>query len=168
MPTRVLGIDPGTHRMGFALLDMSNNRPNCLEWGCLEANRRDPIHIRLSHLYSELTQLVERWRPEYMAVEEPFVAPQRGAKSAIAVGQAQAIALLVAGSNSIEVHRYAPSQVKRAISDYGASTKDQVQRTVQLILGMDPTPISQDASDAIAIGLCHFQQRQMDQRIKGI
>jgi crossover junction endodeoxyribonuclease RuvC len=154
--------------MGFALLDISSNRPSCLEWGCLEANKKDPIHIRLNQLHSQLTEVVERWNPEHMAVEEPFVAPQRGAKSAVAVGQAQAVAFLVAAANSVEVHRYGPSQVKSSIAGYGASTKEQLQRTVQLILGMDPTPISQDASDAIAIGLCYFQQSQMNQRIREI
>jgi crossover junction endodeoxyribonuclease RuvC len=131
----------------------------------LEAGRSRPIHERLHLLHQELRAVVERWRPDHLAVEEPFVATERGAKSAVAVGQAQAVALLLAAEAGMEVHRYAPSQVKRAVGDYGASTKGHLQRVVQRVLGLEQGPMSEDASDALAVALCHVHLWSASQRL---
>ena len=154
---RILGVDPGTHRLGFSILEVDGPDVRCLDSGCLEAGRRDPLELRLHVLHQGLAELATRWHPEHLAVEEPFVAPARGAKSAVMVGQAQALALLVAADNGMEVYRYAPSAVKAAAAGYGASSKEQVQRALRLLLSLGPEPISTDASDAIAVALCHVQ-----------
>lgn len=154
---RILGVDPGTHRLGFGILEVDGPDVRCLDFGCLEAGKRDPIQARLHLLHQGLMDVASRWQPDHLAVEEPFVAPERGAKSGVAVGQAQALALLVAADRGLEVHRYAPSTVKAAASGYGAGTKDQVQRALRLLLGLGPEPMSEDASDAIAVALCHVQ-----------
>ena len=112
--------------------------------------------------------MVAEWQPDHLAVEEPFVNPERGAKSAVAVGQAQAVALLLAVGAGMQVYQYAPSQVKRAVSDYGAGTKAQVQRMVQKVLGLEPGPMSEDASDALAIALCHLREWQAAQRVRPV
>ena len=85
---RVLGVDPGTLRMGYGVLDGDAANVRCLEWGCLAADRGEPLHLRLHRLYLGLEEVVKRWRPAQLAVEEPFVSPTRGAKSGIVVGQA--------------------------------------------------------------------------------
>ena len=113
---RILGVDPGTHRLGFGVLDVDGPTVRCMAFGCLEAKRRDPIEVRLHGLYRGLTDVVAEWRPDHLAVEEPFVAPERGAKSGVAVGQAQALAMLAAVEGGLSVHRYAPSTVKAAVS----------------------------------------------------
>ncbi len=166
---RILGVDPGTHHMGFGVLDIDVKVTRCLQWGTLEATgHNDPIHQRLQTLYNGLRQVVERWHPDHLAVEEPFVAPQRGAKSAVAVGQAQAVALLIAAQSNLEVHRYAPTQVKSAIGDYGAGTKAQVQRMVRTVLGLGTEPMSEDASDALAVALCHLYTWRSAARVRAL
>lgn len=162
---RILGVDPGTRRLGFSILEVDGPDVRCLDYGCLKAKRDDPIETRLHTLHQGLIEVTARWRPDHLAVEEPFVAPTRGAKSAIAVGQAQALAMLVAADAGLPVHRYAPSAVKAAASGYGASTKDQVQRALRLLLRLGPAHITEDASDAIAVGLCHVQQWRTAERM---
>jgi crossover junction endodeoxyribonuclease RuvC len=154
---RVLGVDPGTRFLGYGVLEVDGPTTKCLAWGTLEGGKSREIHQRLYILHQALQEVVERWTPDEMAVEEPFVAPARGAKSAVAVGQAQAVALLLAAAGDMTVHRYLPSQVKAAVANYGAGNKAQVQRAVQLVLGLGNDPMGEDASDALAIGLCHIQ-----------
>ena len=162
---RILGVDPGTHRMGFGVLEIGTAQPQSLEWGCLEAERSQPPHLRLHTLHRALRLVVERWHPEHLAVEEPFVNVERGAKSAVAVGQAQAVALLLAAEAGMEVYRYSPTQVKRTVGDYGAMTKNQVQRVVQMALQLPPEPMLEDASDALAVALCHLRHWTVAQRV---
>ncbi|MEE8519473.1 MAG: crossover junction endodeoxyribonuclease RuvC [Dehalococcoidia bacterium] len=154
---RVLGVDPGTRFLGYGVIDVEDDSTTCVDWGTIEGGSSKLVHERLYRIQTALTEVAERWRPDHLAIEEPFVAPQRGAKSAIAVGQAQAVALLLAASLNMEVHRYGPSQVKSAVANYGAGSKAQVQRTVQLVLGLPREPMSEDASDALAVALCHLQ-----------
>ena len=158
---RVLGVDPGTRFLGYGVLDVDDSHTKCLAWGVLEGGRSRDIHERLFVLHQGLQDVATRWQPDELAVEEPFVAPARGAKSAIAVGQAQAIALLIAAAFGMSVHRYAPSKVKATVANYGAGNKAQVQRAVQLVLGLKACPMSEDASDALAIALCHTQQTRL-------
>ena len=158
---RVLGVDPGTRFLGYGVLDVEGDRTECLAWGTLEGGKSRDIHDRLFTLHQGLHDVATRWRPDQLAVEEPFVAPARGAKSAVAVGQAQAVALLIAAAFGMSVHRYAPSQVKSTVANYGAGSKAQVQRAVQLVLGLGTDPMSEDASDALAIALCHVQRSRL-------
>lgn len=164
---RILGVDPGTRFLGYGVIDVDGEALSCRAWGTLEGGPSKEIGERLFRIQEALREVVDRWEPDHVAIEEPFVAPQRGAKSAIAVGQAQAVALLLAARSSIPIHRYGPSQVKSAVANYGAGTKDQVQRTVQLLLGLGNGPMSEDASDALAIALCHVQYWRAAQRLAG-
>ena len=145
---RVLGVDPGTRFLGYGVLEVDGPSTKCLAWGTLEGGKKLEIHQRLFVLHQALREVVDRWDPDEMAIEEPFVAPARGA---------QAVALLLAAACGMTVHRYVPSQVKAAVANYGAGSKAQVQRAVQLVLGLGTDPMGEDASDALAIGLCHIQ-----------
>lgn len=97
------------------------------------------------------------WKPEDMAVEEPFVS--QNPRTAIAIGQAQAVVLVVAASRDIEVSRYTPREVKHAVSGYGNSSKDQVQISVRVQLGIESDDLEEDAADALAVAICHIQAR---------
>ena len=154
--------------MGFGVLDTLTDTPECLEWGCLVAQANVPLHQRLYRFYTDLKVVVNRWRPDHMAVEEPFVNVERASKSAVALCQAQAIALVLAAEAGVEVFRYAPTQVKRVVADYGAGTKDQLQRMVQLALGVEPQPMPEDASDALAVAICHLREWSAAERVKGL
>ena len=163
---RVLGVDPGTRFLGYGVIEVDGPTTRCLDWGTLEGAPSKAIGERLYRIQQGLGAVIERWRPDQMAIEEPFVAPQRGAKSGIVVGQAQAIALVLAAGAGMPVHRYAPSRVKSAVADYGAGTKKQVAQAVRLLLGLDEAPASEDASDALAVALCHIQQWRADERVR--
>ena len=165
---RILGVDPGTQTMGYSILDLDDDggTPRCLAWGTFDGGRSKEIAERLHLLFGELQALAERWAPDQLAIEEPFVAAARGAKSAVAVGQAQAVALLVAARAGIPIHRYSPATVKSAVANYGAGDKAQVQRSVRILLGLGDEPMKEDASDAIAIALCHAQTLRTAERVR--
>ena len=165
---RILGVDPGTQTMGYSVLDLGDDSdtPRCLDYGTFDGGRSKEIAERLHSLLGDLQALMERWGPDQLAIEEPFVAAARGAKSAVAVGQAQAVALLVAAHAGIPIHRYSPASVKSAVANYGAGDKAQVQRSVRILLGLGDEPMAEDASDAIAIALCHAQTLRAEERVR--
>jgi crossover junction endodeoxyribonuclease RuvC len=111
-------------------------------------------------LHTAVTQLIETYRPDEMAVEDPFVGAVNPA-SALAIGQARAIAMLAAAQHGIPVSLYAPREVKAAVG-YGGSDKQQVAAMVKILLGLDAMPQPADASDALAIAICHASQRKLN------
>ncbi len=165
---RILGVDPGTQKMGYSILDLDDDSdtPCCLDYGTFDGGRSKEIAERLHVLLGELEALAQRWAPDQLAIEEPFVAAARGAKSAVAVGQAQAVALLVAARAGIPIHRYSPASVKSAVANYGAGDKAQIQRSVRILLGLGDAPMAEDASDAIAIALCHANTLRAAERVR--
>ena len=165
---RILGVDPGTQTMGYSILDLDDDggMPHCLDYGTFSGGRSKEIAERLHLLFGELQALAERWAPDELAIEEPFVDTARGAKSAVAVGQAQAVALLVAANRGMLIQRYSPATVKSTVAGYGAGDKAQVQRSVRLLLGLGDEPMGEDASDAIAIALCHAQTLRAAERVR--
>ena len=168
MSQRVLGVDPGTQHMGYGLIEVENWEGRYLAAGVLNAKKSLTIGERLHHIHAELLQLVESLHPDIIAVEEPFVpiqgtargAPRANVRSAIAVGQAQAVALMVAAHYNLPVFRYAPAQVKSAVSGYGQGSKEQVATMVGLLLNLPSPPEPADASDALAVALCYVQQER--------
>ena len=169
MTQRVLGIDPGTLHLGYGLIEVDNWEGRYVTAGVLNAKKSLSLGERLHNIHAELLQLVETLHPDVIAVEEPFVpvegasrgGPKANVRSAIAVGQAQAVALIAAAHYSLPVFRYAPSQVKSAVSGYGQSNKDQVATMVGLLLGLANPPEPADASDALAVALCYVRQERL-------
>lgn len=170
MGQRILGIDPGTLQFGYGLLEAERGEGSYLTAGVLKAPRSLEIGERLHRIHTELLALIESWRPDVVAVEEPFVPPEvagqgghrTSMRSAIAVGQAQAVALLAAARFGLPVHRYPPAQVKNAVSGYGQGSKQQVAVMVGLLLGLPKPPEPVDATDALAVALCHLQQDRLN------
>lgn len=158
---RVLGIDPGTVVMGYGVVDSEDDAVTAIDYGTLTPPQRSPIGERLSFLYAGLLKIISRYQPAAVAVEQPFVA--KNVKSALAVGRAQAIAILAAANKKIPSFEYTPAQVKQFITNYGASSKEQIQEMVKLQLGLSEIPQPSDAADALAIALCHLQQVRLSQ-----
>ena len=160
---RVLGIDPGTIRMGYGLVE-EVGQVVAMDWGVIALSPSLPMEKRLYQLYTHVLSMISMWQPDALAVEEPFMGKGESqyVGPAFAVGQAQALVLIAAAGQSIPVSRYSPAQVKRAISDYGAAPKEQVQEMVKVVLGLDSVPSPSDAADALAIALCHLRQRQLE------
>ena len=150
---RILGIDPGTHRMGVGVVDADSGSLEPVFADALRAQRSDPLPKRLNDLYTALVGLIGEWRPSVAAIEHPFLA--RNVRSALAVGQAQAVAMMAAAQWGLPVVDYSPRQVKKAVTDYGGSSKAQVQEMVTVLLGLESPPRSSDAADALAVAICH-------------
>jgi len=157
---RVLGIDPGTLNLGYGVVDEDAGEMVMVDCGVLSQPSRVPVEKRLSSLYKKLVEIVARHQPDEVAIEEPFVADNR--RSALAVGRAQAIAILAAANKNLPVFRYLPTQVKQQVTDYGLSGKEQVQEMVKLQLGLAERPEPSDAADALAVAICHLHQRQIE------
>jgi crossover junction endodeoxyribonuclease RuvC len=158
---RVLGIDPGTITMGYGVIESNNDDISMVDCGALVTSERSPIGERLCYLYRELLCIIENYRPDMVAVEQPFVASN--ARSALAIGRAQAIALLAAATQDIPSAEYTPAQVKQSVANYGASSKAQVQEMVRLQLNLTEVPHPDDAADALAVAICHLRQMHVSE-----
>ena len=155
---RVLAIDPGTLRMGYAVLD-AHPAPTADDYGVVALPATMPIEVRLYQLHTHILNMIHIFQPDAVAVEDPFIGKGDRAfvKSALAIGQAQAVVLIGSASQAIPVSRYSPAAVKKSVTDYGAATKEQVQRMAAATLNLEEVPAS-DAADALAVGLCHLLQ----------
>ena len=155
---RVLGIDPGTLRMGYGVV-AADPQPQAEDYGVIALPRTMPLEQRLYQLFTHVLNLISVFDPAVIAVEQSFVGKgeRRFVGPAIAVGQAQAVVLIGATSQGIPVFSYTPAQVKRSVADYGAASKDQMREAIVTTLGLSETPGS-DAADALAVGLCHLVQ----------
>ena len=147
---RILGVDPGTINMGIGVIDDHDGELTLVHATVLTAGRNKPLGERLYGLFQDLRKSIASWLPEVVAVEEPFVG--RNVRSALAVGQAQAVAMLAASEAGIPI---SPRAVKQAVTDHGGSTKEQVQEMVSIILGAPDLTTKTDASDALAVAICH-------------
>lgn len=148
----VLGIDPGTARLGYGLVDRQGSTLRMLDYGCLETINDRPLEQRLLLIHEGLTDLIETHRPEAVGVERLFF--NKNARTAMAVGQARGVVLLTAAEHGLPVFEYGPHEVKLAVTGYGRAPKDQVQRMVQLMLSMPQLPRPDDAADALAVAIC--------------
>ncbi len=156
----ILGIDPGTITTGYGVIKAENDEPTLVDYGALTASKRSPMGERLSYIYQRLLEIIARFNPDVVAIESPFMA--KSVKAALAVGRAQAIAILAAAEGKIPTHEYTPAEVKQQVANYGASSKEQVQEMVKLQLGLAQAPHPADAADALAIALCHLRKTHLD------
>ena len=162
---RVLGIDPGTLNLGYGVVDEEGDGMTMVVCGVLSLPAKVPVERRLSSLYKELVEVVARYQPDEVAIEEPFVAGN--ARSALAIGRAQAIAILAAADKDLPISRYLPRQVKQRVTTYGGSDKEQVQEMVRLQLGLAQPPQPNDAADALAVAICHLHQKHIERLLAG-
>ena len=121
---RVLGIDPGTAIVGFSILDFENNRFNVIDYGCIYTDKDMPMEDRLCKIYSELTEIIKKYSPSEMAIEELFYFKNN--KTVISVGQARGVIVLCGRQNNLVINHYTPLQVKTGITGYGKAEKKQL------------------------------------------
>ncbi len=161
---RVLGIDPGLTRCGYAVVD--GNGPGsatAISMGVIRTPATDPLPNRLAALRTEIVALLVEFRPAVVAVEQVFF--QVNVRTAMSVGQASGIALCEGFAAGCEVAQYTPNQVKDAVAGYGAAGKEQVQKMVQARLKLSQLPKPPDAADAAALALCHLAMAPMRSRV---
>ena len=157
---RILGVDPGTVNLGYGIVD-GEEKMHMVECGVVNLSARLPMERRLRSLYSELGEIIARHKPGEVAIEEPFIG--HNVRSAFAIGKAQAVAILAAANKGLPVYYYSPAKIKQQITSYGQSDKQQVQEMVRVQLGLSELPQPSDAADALAVAMCHIQQRHLNQ-----
>lgn len=150
----ILGIDPGTASTGFGIINhLGKDKVKMIDYGLIKTDKDHLMEDRLHKIYSSMQSMIERTKPDAMVIERLFF--NTNAKTAIAVGQARGIYLLTASQYKIPIFEYTALQAKLIITGYGRSEKDEVREKIQEILKLDQkiTPI--DASDALALAICH-------------
>ena len=154
-PVRVLGIDPGLTRCGYAVLaPVSNTLIETVSLGVIRTSPSDDVSSRLATLLDDINAILDEFRPAAVAVERVFF--QTNVRTAISVAQASGVVLAAAAQRGCDVAHYTPSQVKDAVAGWGGADKAQVQKMVQMRLGLDGPPRPPDAADAAALALCHL------------
>ncbi len=150
---RVLGVDPGIAITGYGILDFAGNSFSPVDYGCIRSAADIPPHLRLNKLYNELKDLIVKYRPQCLAVEELFF--NRNVRTAMSVGQARGVIILAAAQSELAVYEYTPLQVKQAVVGRGRAGKQQVQYMIKIILKLPVVPQPDDVADALAVAVCH-------------
>lgn len=155
-PLRILGIDPGFGRIGYGLIEQSaGNNWVGVEYGCIETNPKESFVERLKDLHAELIDLIQKYHPDRMAVEELFFF--KNVTTAIQVAQARGVILLSAIENGLAVDEFTPLEIKQAMTGYGRAEKGQMQKIMAMLLGIKEKIKSDDAADALAVALTSAQ-----------
>ncbi len=156
-PRTILGIDPGTNLLGFGVVRVdAQGRPHFVDMGVLDLRKQSDAYQKLACIHAKVAALCDLHHPDDLAVESPFYG--KNAQVILKLGRAQGAAMTAALSRGIPVFEYAPRRAKQAICGNGAASKEQVSLMVQRTLGIDIEPRYLDATDALAIAMCHFYQ----------
>lgn len=150
---RILGIDPGYAIVGYGVLDYRSNHFGIVDFGAITTPAGMDFGRRLEIIYDEMQVLIEKTKPEAMAIEKLFY--NTNAKTVIDVGQARGVLLLAAQKNHLPVYEYTPLQVKQSVVGYGRAEKKQVQEMTRIMLHLDKVPKPDDTADALAMAICH-------------
>ncbi|WP_078829966.1 crossover junction endodeoxyribonuclease RuvC [Sediminibacterium ginsengisoli] len=151
----ILGIDPGTQVMGFALLS-ATVEPRVLLMDVLKLTQQKDIYARLEMIHTKVSELVKLYRPTSFAIEAPFFG--KNVQSMLKLGRAQGVAIAAAMQAGLDITEYSPKKVKQSITGNGNADKDQVWQMLQRILSIEEKPQYFDATDALAVALCHHYQ----------
>jgi len=155
----VVGIDPGTAITGYAFLEEKKDQSiQLISCGVIRTDAAESQEIRLQKLYFDLRKLLTTYNPKGSAVEMLFF--QKNVRTALSVGQARGVILLALAEAKIPVAEYNPLEIKQAVTGYGGAEKVQVQKMVQILLGLSTMPTPDDAADALAVALCHLHSRK--------
>jgi crossover junction endodeoxyribonuclease RuvC len=159
----VMGIDPGLSRCGYGVVTRRGGSMVAVAGGVISTEPTVPLPDRLRTLSDELRALVAEFRPEAVVVERVFF--QVNARTAMATAQAAGLALVAAAESGCQVAQYTSNEVKQALVGYGSATKEQVQRMVAQVLGLDEPPRPPDVADALALAACHLTTRPLRQAV---
>jgi len=160
---RVLGIDPGSRITGYGLVEKRGNRLVHVDNGTIQIRADLPFPARLEVIYAGLRELIATYAPDTAAVEQIFVS--RNVSSALKLGHARGAAILAAVHGGLEVHEYTAMQVKSAVVGYGRADKGQIQQMIKALLNL-PEIAQEDASDALAVAICHSHSAGLNQRLR--
>ena len=147
----ILGIDPGIARMGYGIVEEIKQKARAVAYGCFETGKNMAHAKRLAAVHKELARLIKLHKPERVAVEKLFFS--KNVKTALQVGEARGVIMLTCAELNVPVFEISPKEVKQALTGYGDADKQQMQKMIQLILGLKTIPKPDDAADALAIAL---------------
>lgn len=160
---RILGIDPGTLVVGYGIIDCQGEEMALVYYKALICSRYTPLAERLNYFFNKLLEVINYYKPDVMAVEQPFV--DKNVRTALAIGKAQTVAILAASQYGIRIYEYSPAQIKRVVSNYGASSKEQIQEMVRMQLGLTQLPEPNDVADALAVAICHLRETHLKEML---
>lgn len=150
---KILGIDPGTLVTGYGLIEKTGTKVLVVDYGAIRVDKNQDFPRRLLSIHQKIMELISQYRPDHMAIEEVFYS--KNIKSAIKIGEGRSVVFLCAALANIPITEYAATVIKKAVVGNGHAHKDQVQAMVKIILNLSELPSPTDASDALAIAICH-------------
>lgn len=158
----ILGIDPGTRITGYGVIRQVGGKIELIDFGCIRPPIQEETAKRYLSLFNGMEQLLIQYAPLAVAVETQFV--HKNVQSALKLGMARAAILIASARNNTSVFEYSPTKAKKAVTGQGGASKEQVQRMVQLLLHLKEPPTPEDASDALALAICHAHTRNLHVR----
>lgn len=158
---KILGIDPGSRVTGYGIIDVVGNHHHYVTSGCIRLQQTF-LSQRLATIFQHINDLMLRWQPGEAAIEEVFV--HHNVKGALKLGQARGAAIVAVAQHDLAVAEYSAREVKQSVVGYGGADKAQIQHMVKILLNLSSAPAA-DAADALAVALCHAQQRRWQQTL---
>ncbi len=156
--TVILGVDPGTVIMGYGLIEIIQNKITLLEMGVLKPGATKDTYKKLQLIFNTVSGLITKYQPNTFAIEAPFFG--KNVQSMLKLGRAQGVAIAAAMRHGLDVTEYSPKKVKQSVTGNGNADKEQVMKMLQQILGFKETPKHLDATDALAVAVCHYFQQK--------
>ena len=155
----ILGLDPGLASLGFGIISYDNVNAQMIDYGVLHTKAGVPLPRRLASLFEGVSDLLERYQPDDIAIEELFF--NTNVTTAITVGEARGAAIVACSTRTENIFEYTPLQIKQAVTGYGRADKLQIQSMVKMLLNLRETPKPDDAADALAVAICHAHSLKM-------
>ncbi len=156
----IVGFDPGIATLGYGVIKTEKRlKPQMIDYGIVSTPKEENLAVRLAMLEKGIKQIIEKFKPDEIAVEELFFA--KNVKTAISVAHARGVILLTAIKECGKIFEYTPLQIKQALTGYGRADKNQIQQMVKTMLGLKGIPRPDDAADALAVALCHSQTNKL-------
>jgi crossover junction endodeoxyribonuclease RuvC len=161
----ILGIDPGSHKTGYGLIECGGSQSKVIALGCLKARPGASLSARLLTIHQGMTEVLSKYQPKEAAVEATFFG--KNVHSALVMGHARGVCLLAVEQAGCKLFEYSPLEVKKAVVGQGRAGKGQVGFMIRALLGLRVNP-QEDEADALAVAMCHWQRRQFNQRLKAV
>ncbi|MEJ2005068.1 MAG: crossover junction endodeoxyribonuclease RuvC [Cyclobacteriaceae bacterium] len=152
----ILGLDPGTNVMGYGVILISGNKLKLLQFGVIHLSKYNTHELKLKKIFERVTNLIQEFSPDEVALEAPFYG--KNVQSMLKLGRAQGVAMAAALRNDIPITEYAPKKVKQSVTGNGNASKEQVAEMIKTLLNFSEQPRLLDATDALAVALCHHFQ----------
>jgi crossover junction endodeoxyribonuclease RuvC len=161
---RILGIDPGTNILGYSVIEQRNKSVEILTMDVIVLGSKEEMSTKMKHLFDKIVEIIDYYHPDMLAIEAPFFG--KNVQSMLKLGRAQGLCIAAAFSRSIPFVEYSPRKIKQSITGNGAASKEQVANMLQRMYGFEDLPKYFDATDALAVAVCHSYQKELPEEPK--